>query len=105
MSEEITQSSNDKEKVEKKKKFFQLKDKYIVAFILGLVTTLVATLINLAILPLIGLALAIIYTIYREVIDNDKISKKIIGILIGLLLTPVFFRLAQKLIVILFANN
>ncbi len=105
MGEEITQSSNSEEKIEKKKKFFQLKDKYIIAFILGLITTLVATLANIAVLPFIGLGIAIIYTIYREVTDNDKISKKIIGILIGLLLTPVFFTLAQKLVVTLFANN
>jgi hypothetical protein len=104
MGEEITQNSSSEEKIEIKKKFFQFKDKYVIAFILGLITTFVAILVNIAILPLIGLGIAVVYTIYREITDNNKISKKIVGILIGLLLTPVFFTLAQKLVATLFAN-
>ena len=101
---EITQDFYSEEKVQKKKKFFQLKDKYVVAFILGLVTTLVGIFMNISILPIIGLAISVLYTLYKEVTDNDKISKKIIGIFIGLLLTPVFFTLAQKLVVSILQN-
>ena len=101
---EITQDFYSEEKVQKKKKFFQLKDKFVVAFILGLVTTLVGIFMNISILPIIGLAISVLYTLYKEVTDNDKISKKIIGIFIGLLLTPVFFTLAQKLVVSILQN-
>ena len=98
MSESIIQDSNIKTSIEiKKKKFFQLNDKYIVAFILGFISASISVLTSQAIVVIIGSLIAIIYTFYREIKDNDKISKKIIGILIGLLLTPIFFMVSQKL--------
>jgi len=106
MSEEIKNEEvvENEEVQSKKKKFFSLKDKYVIALLLGIISAVVVFFTKIVVIELILLGIAFVIGIYQEIKENQKTSKKVIGVLIAMFLVPFVFSLAYNVVIKLLAG-